>query len=65
MAEDEMVGWYHLNNGHELEQAPADGGGQGSLMCCSQSMGSQSVGYDCLNLTEGMHMRYVCNIMTI
>ena len=46
MAEDEMVGWYHLNNGHELEQAPADGGGQGSLMCCSQSMGSQRVGYD-------------------
>ena len=33
--EDEMVGWRHLLNGHELEQAPGDGEGQGSLACCS------------------------------
>ena len=32
--EDEMVGWHHLLNGHELEQAPGDSG-QGSLTCCS------------------------------
>ena len=31
----EMVGWYHLLNGHEFEQAPGDGEGQGSLACCS------------------------------
>ena len=34
MTEDEMVGWYQLN-GHEFEQAPGDGEGQGSLACCS------------------------------
>ena len=31
VTEDEMVGWYHQLNGHELEQAPGDGEGQGSL----------------------------------
>ena len=35
MTEDEMVGWHHWLNGHEFEQAPGDGEGQGSLMCCS------------------------------
>ena len=33
--EDEMVGWHHLVNGHELGQTPGDGEGQGSLACCS------------------------------
>ena len=33
--EDELVGWHHLLTGHEFEQAPGDGKGQGSLMCCS------------------------------
>ena len=35
MTEDEMVGWHHWLNGHEFEQAPEDGEGQGSLACCS------------------------------
>ena len=35
MTEDEMVGWYHQLDGHEFEQAPGQGEGQGSLMCCS------------------------------
>ena len=30
-----MVGWHHQLNGYELEQAPGDGEGQGSLACCS------------------------------
>ena len=30
-----MVGWHHRLNGHECEQAPGDGEGQGSLACCS------------------------------
>ena len=34
-AEDEMVGWHHWLNGHESEQTPEDGEGQGSLGCCS------------------------------
>ena len=32
--EDEMVGWHHWLSGHEFEQAPGDGEGQGSLSCC-------------------------------
>ena len=35
MTEDEMVGWHHRLNGHEFEQAPGDGEGEGSLACCS------------------------------
>ena len=31
MTEDEMVGWHHQLNGHEFEQAPRVGDGQGSL----------------------------------
>ena len=31
----EMVGWHHQLNGHEFEQAPCIGDGQGSLACCS------------------------------
>ena len=35
VTEDEMVGWHHQLNGHEFEQTPGDGKGQGSLACCS------------------------------
>ena len=35
MTEDEMVGWHHQLDGHEFEQAPGAGDGQGSLVCCS------------------------------
>ena len=41
MTEDETVGWHHRLVGHEFEQAPGDGGGQGSLACFS-SWGSKS-----------------------
>ena len=30
-----MVGWHTRLNGHEFEQAPGDGEGQGSLVSCS------------------------------
>ena len=33
--EDEMVGWHHRLDGHEFEQAPGVGDGQGSLVCWS------------------------------
>ena len=36
MTENEMVGWNHQINGHESEQTPRDGKGQGSLVCCSR-----------------------------
>ena len=35
MTEDEMLGWYHRLDGHEFEQAPGVGDGQGRLVCCS------------------------------
>jgi len=31
MTEDEMARWHHRLNGHEFEQAPRVGNGQGSL----------------------------------
>ena len=46
MTEDETVGWHHRLNGHEFEQAPGDGEGQESLVCCS------SPGRKELNTTE-------------
>ena len=36
MTEDAMVGWHHWLKGHELEQTPEGGKGQGSLACYSQ-----------------------------
>ena len=30
-----MVGWRHQLNGHEFEQTPGGGAGQGGLACCS------------------------------
>ena len=33
--EGEMVGWHHQLDGHEFEQAPGVGDGQGSLPCCT------------------------------
>ena len=35
MTEEEMVGWHHRLEGHELEQAPGVSDGQGSLVCCN------------------------------
>ena len=35
MTEDEMAGCNHRLNGHELEEAPRVGDGQGSLVFCS------------------------------
>ena len=35
MAEHETVGWHHRLDGHEFEQVPGVGDGQGDLVCCS------------------------------
>ena len=47
--EDEMVGWHHRLYGHEFEQAPGVGDGQGSLECCS------SWGHKELDMTEQLN----------
>ena len=44
--DDEIVGWYHQLYGHEFEQAPRVGDGQGSLVCCSPQ------GHKELDMTE-------------
>ena len=36
MSEDDMTGWHHQCNEHELGQTPeGNGEGQGALACCS------------------------------
>ena len=35
LTEDEMVGWHHQLDRHEIEQSPGAGDAQGSLACCS------------------------------
>ena len=50
--EDEMVGWHHRLNGHEFEQAPGVGDGQGSLACCSPWGHKGSDTTEWLNWTE-------------
>ena len=46
MTKDKMVGWHHRLNGHEFEQAPGDGEGQGGKPGMLQSMGLQRVRHD-------------------
>ena len=48
MTEDKMVGWHHRLNGHEFEQVPGDGEGQGSLACWCP-WGKESDMTECLN----------------
>ena len=38
MTEDKMAEWHHRLDGHEFEQAPGVGDGQGSLVCCSHGV---------------------------
>ena len=52
MTEDEMVGWHHQLDGHESEQAPGVGDGQGSLACCSPWSRKESDMTEWLNWTE-------------
>ena len=46
MTEDEVVGWHHQLDGHEFQQTPGVGDGQGGLACCS------SRGWKESNMTE-------------
>ena len=41
ITEDEIVGWHHWLNGHEFEQAPGDGEGQGSLACAVHGVATE------------------------
>ena len=50
--EDEMVGWHHRLNGHEFEQSPGIGEGQGSLVCSCPWGHEESDTTEQLNWTE-------------
>ena len=50
--EDEMVGWHHRLNGHESEQTPGVGDGQGGLACCNLWGRKESDTTERLNWTE-------------
>ena len=52
--EDEMVGWHHHLNGHEFEQGPGVGDGQGSLTCFGTWGCKDSDTTEWLNWTELM-----------
>ena len=50
--EDEMAGWHHWLNGHELEWIPGVGDGQGGLVCCGSWGRKESDTTEQLNWTE-------------
>ena len=50
--EDEMVGWHHWLDGHEFEQAPGVGDGQGGLVCYSPWCPKELDTTELLNWTE-------------
>ena len=52
MTENEMVGCHHQLDGHEFEQAPGVGDGQGSLVCCSPRCRKESDATEWVNWTE-------------
>ena len=56
MTEDEMVGWHHWLNGHEFEQIPGVGDGQGGVACCGSWGCKESDTTEHLNWTE--HYEY-------
>ena len=56
--EDEMVGRHHQLNGHEFEQAPGVGDGQGSLVCCSPKDQSQTRLRDWTELNDLSYGKY-------
>ena len=59
--EDEMAGWHHRLYGHEFEQTPGVGDGQGGLACCD------SWGHKELDTTERLNwtepLKYRCGIL--
>ena len=54
MTEDDMVGRHHQLYGHEFEQAPGVGDGQGRLACCGPWRCKESDTTELLNWTENL-----------
>ena len=49
MKKVEMVGCHHLFDGHEFEQTPGVGDGQGGLECCGSWDRKELDTTECLN----------------
>ena len=52
MTDDEMAGWHHQLDGHELEWTLGVGDGQGGLACCNSWGRKESDTTEWLNWTE-------------
>ena len=62
--ENEIVGWHHQFYGHEFEQAPGVGDGQGSLACCNSW--AWRVGHDwATELNRTISGKYLIRILKI
>ena len=57
--EDEMAGWHHRLDGHEFEQTPGAGDGQGGLACCGSWGHKESDATERLNWTEQIHKEWL------
>ena len=57
MTENKMVRWDHWLNGHEFEQTPRDGEGQGDMMCYSPW------GHKELGMTEQLKINSMCTVI--
>ena len=55
---DEMAGLHHQLNGHECEQTPGDGEGQGSQVCCSPWGRKESNTTEWLNNNKRMEISH-------
>ena len=60
MRENEMVGWHHRLNGHESEQTPGAGDGQGSLVCYSPWSRKELDTTEQVNWTELKIVQRIC-----
>ena len=58
--EDEIVGWHHQLNGHEFQQTPGVGDGQGGLACCSPWSCKELDTTELLNWIEVKELLKVC-----
>ena len=66
VSEDEMAGWHHWCNGHELGQTSVDGEGPGGLACCSPW--GHRVGHDWATeqkRTTCLPYSWVCLLFTV
>ena len=57
MTQDEMFGWHHQFNGHELGQTLGDGEGQGGLGVL-QYMGLQRVRHELVTEQTNIYTRF-------